>query len=95
MSGHAWSQSVPLWSIMIRTMHISGIAMWIGALIYLVFVIKTHRPYDVKQIRNFLLKVNITAVALIIISGVLMSIDQTNILGIWSNIQTCSALLIV
>ncbi|MEB8127141.1 copper resistance protein CopC [Staphylococcus succinus] len=95
MSGHAWSQSVPLWSIMIRTMHISGIALWIGALIYLVFVIKTYRTYDVKQIRNFLLKVNITAVALIIISGVLMSIDQTNILGIWSNIQTWSALLIV
>ena len=35
MSGHAWSQSVPVWSIILRTLHLAGISLWLGALIYL------------------------------------------------------------
>ena len=34
------------------------------------------------------------AVAIIIISGVLMSIDQTKILSIWTNMQTWTVFLL-
>ncbi|MDN5602781.1 MAG: copper resistance CopC/CopD family protein [Staphylococcus equorum] len=95
MSGHAWSQSVPIWSILIRTVHIGGMSLWLGALIYLLLVIRAKSNQSSHAIRAFLLKLNTIAVALIIISGVLMSIDQTNILAIWTNIQTWRALLIV
>ena len=95
MSGHAWSQSVSIWSILIRTVHIGGMSLWLGALIYLLLVIRAKSNQSSHAIRAFLLKLNTIAVALIIISGVLMSIDQTNILAIWTNIQTWSALLIV
>ena len=36
MSGHAWSQHVPLWSIVIRTLHLAGMTLWLGALVYLI-----------------------------------------------------------
>nr|WP_150888392.1 hypothetical protein [Staphylococcus auricularis] len=53
------------------------------------------RAKQTATVRPLLLKVNITAVAMIINSGVLMTIDETDILAIWQNIQTWSALLIV
>lgn len=95
MSGHAWSQAVPMWSVFIRAIHITGMSLWLGALIYLIFIIYSKTQENIQPTRNFLFKLNTTAVALIIISGVLMAIDQTNILAIWFNIQTWSALLIV
>ncbi|MEJ7183134.1 copper resistance protein CopC, partial [Staphylococcus caprae] len=30
MSGHAWSQTFPIWSILIRTIHIAGMTLWLG-----------------------------------------------------------------
>ena len=36
MFGHAWSQHVPLWSIVIRTLHLAGMTLWLGALVYLI-----------------------------------------------------------
>ena len=95
MSGHAWSQSVPIWSIFIRVIHITGISFWLGALIYLVVMVLGKKQFAVNQMRPFLLKVNISAVMLIVISGVLMSIDQTNVLTLWKNIQTWSVLLLI
>src|SRR5699024_8697083 len=53
------------------------------------------KQFEVIQMRPFLLKVNISATMLIVISGVLMSIDQTNVLTAWPNIQTSSVLLLV
>ena len=53
----------------------------------------------VKRCRRFtariLFKVNAAAVAIIIISGVLMSIDQTKILSIWTNMQTWTVFLLI
>ena len=94
MSGHAWSQSVPIWSIFIRVIHITGISFWLGALIYLVVMV-LGKTICSKSNEAFLLKVNISAVMLIVISGVLMSIDQTNVLTLWKNIQTWSVLLLI
>lgn len=42
-----------------------------------------------------LLKTNITAVAILIISGVLMAIDETNVLAIWNNIQAWTVFIII
>ena len=95
MSGHAWSQTVPLWSIIIRTIHIIGMSFWLGALIYLIVTVLSKAQFDVKQMKSFLFKLNLGAVTAIVVSGVLMSIDQTNILTLWQNIQTWSVLLIV
>lgn len=95
MSGHAWSQTLPLWSIIIRTIHIIGMSFWLGALIYLIVTVLSKAQFDVKQMKSFLFKLNLGAVTAIVVSGVLMSIDQTNILTLWQNIQTWSVLLIV
>uniref|UniRef100_UPI00374EC642 copper resistance CopC/CopD family protein n=1 Tax=Staphylococcus cohnii TaxID=29382 RepID=UPI00374EC642 len=95
MSGHAWSQSIPIWSIFIRVIHIVGISFWLGALIYLTIMVLGKKQFEVIQMRPFLLKVNISAVMLIVISGVLMSIDQMNVLSLWQNIQTWTVLLLV
>ncbi|MFW2433021.1 copper resistance protein CopC [Staphylococcus cohnii] len=95
MSGHAWSQSIPIWSIFIRVIHIVGISFWLGALIYLTIMVLGKKQFEVIQMRPFLLKVNISSVMLIVISGVLMSIDQTNVLSLWQNIQTWTVLLLV
>ena len=94
MSGHAWSQSVPLWSIILRTLHLIGISLWLGALSYLLISVFTRKKDAVDLLREILLKVNAAAVAIIIISGVLMSIDQTKILSIWTNMQTWTVFLL-
>ena len=49
MSGHAWSQSVPLWSIILRTLHLIGISLWLGALSYLLISVFTRK----KRCRRF------------------------------------------
>ena len=95
MSGHAWSQSVPLWSIILRTLHLIGISLWLGALSYLLISVFTRKKDAVDLLREILLKVNAAAVAIIIISGVLMSIDQTKILSIWTNMQTWTVFLLI
>ena len=96
MSGHAWSQTFPIWSIVIRTIHISGMTLWIGALVYLVWYAMIKKSLDqVKTVRSMLFKVNVIAVTMIIVSGVLMAIDETNILAIWSNMQTWTTLMLV
>ena len=96
MSGHAWSQSIPIWSIAIRTVHIAGMTLWLGALAYLVwYIVNNNSSERLKNIRSMLFKVNTIAVAMIIISGVLMAIDETNILAIWSNMQTWTILILV
>lgn len=95
MSGHAWSQSVPVWSILLRTFHLAGISLWLGALIYLFSSVFTKKRDAVDLLREILLKVNGAAVAVIIITGILMSIDETKILSIWSNMQTWTILLTI
>ena len=95
MSGHAWSQHVPLWSIVIRTLHLAGMTLWLGALVYLICYAKNGRGNQLTNVRHMLLKTNITAVAILIISGVLMAIDETNVLAIWNNIQAWTVFIII
>ena len=95
MSGHAWSQSVPVWSIILRTLHLAGISLWLGALIYLFSSVFTKKRDAVDLLREILFKVNGAAVAVIIVTGILMSMDETKILSIWSNMQTWTILLII
>ena len=95
MSGHAWNQHIALWSIAIRVCHLLGMSLWLGALVYLVIDAcqSTHRQ-SVPQVKAFLFKLNMSAVALLIASGVLMFFDQTHLSVLWSEVQTWSLLLI-
>lgn len=78
ISGHVWSQTVPIYSIVIRMIHLIGISLWLGSLLYLVlYVLARHRHSYVPILRALLFKLNVTAVLMIIISGILMTIDQT------------------
>ena len=58
MSGHAWSQHIPLWSIIIRTLHLAGMTLWLGALIYLICYAKTERGNQLTNVRQMLLRTN-------------------------------------
>lgn len=95
MSGHAWSQHVLLWSIIIRTLHLAGMTLWIGSLVYLVCYAKSGHRHQLSSVRQMLLRTNILAVAILVISGVLMAIDETNIFAIWNNIQAWTIFIIV
>ena len=55
----------------------------------------TKKRDAVDLLREILFKVNGAAVVVIIITGILMSIDETKILSIWSNMQTWTILLII
>lgn len=94
MSGHVWSQSIPLWSIIIRFIHLIGITLWIGALVYLCCYVLKGRNNSIISIRNIIFKINTSAVIMIIVSGILMTIDETEVLSILRDIQTWSVLLI-
>ncbi|ARJ50525.1 copper resistance CopC/CopD family protein [Staphylococcus lutrae] len=83
ISGHVWTQEMPLYSILLRTVHLFGIAIWLGSLTYLVaHVVKHQGKRHIATIKNILLKLNILAVVLIILTGLLMSIDATSIVSI-------------
>lgn len=94
MHGHK-AYHYALWSIILRTLHLIGISLWLGALSYLLISVFTRKKDAVDLLREILFKVNAAAVAIIIISGVLMSIDQTKILSIWTNMQTWTVFLLI
>ncbi|MCU5745275.1 copper resistance protein CopC [Staphylococcus sp. SQ8-PEA] len=96
MSGHAWSQHLVWWSLFIRVIHIGGIALWLGALIYLIvdYFQDTHHSM-VRTTRRFLLQTNLIAVLMIIISGILMMVDETHISILWSEFHTWTILVVV
>ena len=73
----------------------AGMTLWLGALIYLICYAKTERGNQLTNVRQMLLRTNITAVAILIISGVLMAIDETNILTIWSHLQAWTIFMIL
>ena len=46
MSGHVWAQSFPLWSIILRSIHLLGMALWL-AVVYLVWLATTKQLQDI------------------------------------------------
>jgi copper transport protein len=95
MSGHAFAQHFPIWSIIIRTIHLVGMSIWLGALLYLFCITLNNKAKQLMNIKNFLLRVNSIAVLMIIISGVLMVIDESSILNLFNHLQTWSVLVII
>lgn len=95
MSGHAFAQHFPIWSILIRTIHLLGMSIWLGALVYLLCVTTKDNGNKLLNIKSFLLKINSLAVLMIVISGVLMVIDESSIVELFNNLQTWSLLVIV
>ncbi|MBI5974316.1 hypothetical protein HHH54_01735 [Staphylococcus sp. H16/1A] len=79
MSGHAWAQSTPIYSIIIRAIHLMGIAIWLGSIVYLIkYLMKQPKHSYVLILKDTIFKLNLTAVASIIVTGILMSIDATS-----------------
>ena len=95
MSGHVWSQQVPLWSIIIRTIHLIGLTLWLGSLVYLICYAIKVKINQLTSVRRMLLKVNIIAVIMLVFTGILMAIDETNVLAIWNNIQAWTVFIII
>ncbi|MCO4345118.1 copper resistance protein CopC/CopD [Staphylococcus agnetis] len=95
MSGHVWAQEIPVYAILIRTLHLSAIALWLGTLLYLMFYIFTqHRHSYVLILRSIILKLNICAVVVIIVTGVLMTIDQISFTHLFRHMTTYLSLWI-
>lgn len=69
MSGHVWSQQVPLWSIIIRTIHLIGLTLWLGSLVYLICYAIKVKTDQLTNVRRMLLKVNIIAVIMLVLQG--------------------------
>lgn len=69
MSGHVWSQQVPLWSIIIRTIHLIGLTLWLGSLVYLICYAIKVKINQLTSVRRMLLKVNIIAVFMLVLQG--------------------------
>ncbi|UXR82261.1 copper resistance protein CopC/CopD [Staphylococcus sp. IVB6214] len=92
-SGHVWAQDIPLYALLLRTLHLVGIAVWLGSFIYLYAYIQSHQQHSyVLILRDVLLKTNIGAVIVIIVTGLLMSIDATSIQAIVTQQTTYSVL---
>ena len=95
MSGHVWAQSFPLWSIILRSIHLLGMALWLGGMVYLVWLATTKQLQDIVKVKRFFFKLNLGAVIALVISGVLMAIDETSLAAIWSSVTTWSSLFYV
>lgn len=95
MSGHVWSQQVPLWSIIIRTIHLIGLTLWLGSLVYLICYAIKVKINQLTSVRRMLLKVNIIAVFMLVFTGILMAIDETNTLTLWNNVSAWSIYLVI
>ena len=95
MSGHVWSQQVPLWSIIIRTIHLIGLTLWLGSLVYLICYAIKVKIDQLTSVRRMLLKVNIIAVIMLVFTGILMAIDETNILTLRNNVSAWSIYLVI
>ncbi|QLK86731.1 copper resistance protein CopC [Staphylococcus sp. 17KM0847] len=92
-SGHVWAQSWPIYAIVLRTLHLGGIALWLGSFAYLLAYTRVrHQHSYVLILRDVLFKSNITAVLLIIITGILMSVDATSLQAIVTQQTTYSGL---
>ncbi|MDU6780723.1 MAG: copper resistance protein CopC, partial [Staphylococcus epidermidis] len=95
MSRHVWSQQVPLWSIIIRTIHLIGLTLWLGSLVYLICYAIKVKIDQLTSVRRMLLKVNIIAVIMLVFTGILMAIDETNILTLRNNVSAWSIYLVI
>ncbi|KIX91763.1 hypothetical protein TP70_00325 [Staphylococcus microti] len=93
MSGHVWAQDVPLYALAIRMLHLGAIALWLGSFLYLIGYIRARERHSyVLILRDVLFKSNLAAVFVIIVTGLLMSIDATSIQAIITQQTTYSGL---
>ncbi|VED61951.1 copper export proteins [Staphylococcus delphini] len=80
ISGHVWTQSVPIFSIVLRMIHLIGIATWLGSFAYLTAYLFSKQCHScVLMIKDVLFKTNMGAVVLIVVTGFLISIDVTSL----------------
>ncbi|WP_232322286.1 copper resistance CopC/CopD family protein [Brevibacillus parabrevis] len=79
--GHAWGIA-PVWlSIALRLLHVLTVALWLGALIYLLLVSKEAERGN-EPFKRFFLRLVATAAVLAVVTGVLMLLVQTDVTSI-------------
>lgn len=92
--GHAWGIAPVGLSIVLRLLHVLTVALWLGALVYLLLVAKeTERGNE--SFKAFFLRLVAAAAALAIVTGALMLIVQTDLTLIWQSSFAWSYLLYV
>ncbi|OJH19200.1 hypothetical protein BLX88_08380 [Bacillus obstructivus] len=86
--GHVWGMEHPYIAAVPRTIHQLSIALWVGALSYLVIYLIRNKLFSKEKLsttfRSFFVKNVLTASIMVIISGIIMVILQTG----WSTVIT-------
>ncbi|MDR9507487.1 copper resistance protein CopC [Brevibacillus agri] len=90
--GHAWGIA-PVWlSIVLRLLHVLTVALWLGALVYLLLGAKETERGNA-PFKAFFLRLVAAAAVLAVVTGVLMLIVQTDVALIWQSSLAWSYLL--
>ncbi|MED1785756.1 copper resistance protein CopC [Brevibacillus fortis] len=90
--GHAWGIA-PVWlSIVLRLLHVLTVAVWMGALAYLLFTVKAAERGQ-ESFKRFFLQTVAVAAVLAVVTGVVMVIVQTDVMSIFQSATAWSYLL--
>lgn len=86
--GHVWGMEQPLAALVARIFHQLSIALWLGALSYLILLIawkrKQGKEVASKEFRPFFVRCAMVASGLVVLSGIMMVFLQTG----WKAIMT-------
>lgn len=90
--GHAWGIS-PVWlAIALRLLHVLAVSLWLGALAYLLLVMKKAEQGQ-KAFKAFFLRTVAVAALLAVVTGFLMMVVQTDVASILQSSNPWSYLL--
>ena len=96
--GHVWGMENTTLALVLRVIHQLSIALWLGALCYVIFLLiwqrKQNTKVDWKEFRPFFVYKMMAATGLVVVSGVLMVFLQTEWLTVITDWMTWSALLL-
>lgn len=97
--GHVWGTEKPILAIIPRVIHQLSMALWIGALLYVILVYiwqkRNNKNVLDEEFRPFFVNRMIGASSLVILSGVLMVFAQTSWAAVIFDWQTWSTLLLI
>lgn len=90
--GHAWGIA-PVWlSILLRLLHVLTVAVWMGALVYLLLTVKAAERGQ-ESFKRFFLQTVAVAAVLAVVTGVVMLIVQTDVMNVFQSATAWSYLL--
>ncbi len=93
--GHVWSMEAPYIALIPRVFHLLAIALWLGALCYMVLILLKRKDTFTKGFRPFFVKHVAVASGLVVISGIIMVFLQTGWTAVFTDWGNWSTLLLV